>query len=61
MAALLAYGVGQKVHYLSTRTDDTSHTRNTLEKAGMDQSKYCGHSFRFGAAITAAEQDIEDA
>ena len=35
--------------------------RDALEKAGVDQSKYCSHSFRIGAATTAAERGIEDA
>ena len=35
--------------------------RHALEKAGVDQSKYCSHSFRIGAATTAAERWIEDA
>ena len=34
--------------------------RNGLHKAGIDESKYCGHSFRIGAATTAAKKGIED-
>lgn len=34
--------------------------RDGLQKAGIDQSKYCGHSFRIGAATTAAARGIED-
>jgi len=35
--------------------------RSVLEKAGIDQSKYCGHSFRIGGATTAAINGMEDA
>ncbi len=35
--------------------------RQALERAGIDQSKYCGHSFRIGAATTAASRGVEDA
>lgn len=31
-----------------------------LQKAGVDQSKYCGHSFQIGVAITAAVRGMED-
>ena len=31
-----------------------------LRKAGVDQSRYCGHSFRIGAATTAAQKGLED-
>jgi len=34
---------------------------SALESAGVDQSKYCGHSFRIGAATTAAKNGMEDA
>ena len=35
--------------------------RDVLDKAGLDASKYCSHSFRIGAATTAASKGIEDA
>ena len=34
--------------------------RAALTRVGLDQSKYCGHSFRIGAATTAAAKGIED-
>ena len=34
--------------------------REALEKAGVDQSKYWGHSFRIGVATTAAAKGVED-
>jgi len=33
--------------------------REALQKAGVDQSWYCGHSFRIGAATTAAAKGME--
>ena len=34
--------------------------REALEREGLDQEKYCGHSFRIGAATTAAAKGMED-
>ena len=34
--------------------------REALTAAGVEKSKYCGHSFRIGAATTAAKRGVED-
>lgn len=44
-----------------TRQKLVDALRGVLKKAGLDPSKYCGHSFRIGAATTAAERGMEDA
>ena len=43
-----------------TRKRFVELVRAALTRAGIDQSKYCGHSFRIGAATTAAARGIED-
>ena len=43
-----------------TRQRLVEEVRQALGKAGLDPSKYCGHSFRIGAATTAAEKGMED-
>ena len=43
-----------------TRPRLMSAVRAALETAGLDQSRYCGHSFHIGAATEAAKKGIED-
>ena len=43
-----------------TRQHFVSAVREGLDKAGIDSSKYSGHSFRIGAATMAAARGIED-
>ena len=43
-----------------TRPRLVAAMRLALEKAGINQTDYCSHSFRIGAATTAAEKGIED-
>ena len=43
-----------------TRQRLVEAVRAALEAAGVDHSKYCGHSFRIGAATMAAEKGVED-
>ena len=43
-----------------TRERLTRALREALAKAGLDASKYCSHSFRIGAASTAAAKGLED-
>ena len=43
-----------------TRKRFVELVRAALTRASIDQSKYCGHSFRIGAATTAAARGIED-
>ena len=44
-----------------TRTRFVEKVKGALDKAGVDNSCYSGHSFRSGAATTAAEQGIGEA
>ena len=43
-----------------TRQRIVEMVRDALKKVGIDQEKYCGHSFRIGAATTAAARGVED-
>ena len=43
-----------------TRQRFISAVHEGLDKAGIDSSKYSGHSFLIGAATTAAARGIED-
>ena len=43
-----------------TRSRFAEEVRSALSQAGVDQSQYCTHSFRIGAATTAAAKGIED-
>lgn len=43
-----------------TRSRLVSHLRKALTEAGIDSTHYAGHSFRIGAASTAAAKGIED-
>ena len=43
-----------------TRQRFVNAVQEGLDKAGVYSSKYSGHSFRIGAATTAAEKGIED-
>ena len=46
---------------LLTRQRFANAVRDSLTHAGVDQSRYCTHSFRIGAATTAAAKGVEDA
>ena len=43
-----------------TRQRFVTAVKAGLDKAGIDSSKYSGHSFRIGAATTAAQNGMED-
>ena len=43
-----------------TRDSFVQRVKQTLKKAGFDSSQYAGHSFRIGAATTAAACGIQD-
>lgn len=45
---------------LLTKPRFTQHFRHLLSQAGIDPTSYAGHSFRIGAATTAAARGIED-
>ena len=43
-----------------TRQRFVVKVRGALQKSGLDKGKYCSHSFRIGAATTAAARGLED-
>ena len=43
-----------------TRTKFVASLRKALSAAGYDERKFAGHSFRIGAATTAAQRGLED-
>ncbi len=43
-----------------TRQRFVTRVREALQEEGLDEAKYCGHSFRIGAATTAAAKGFED-
>ncbi len=51
--------VFQDGRYL-TRARFVERVREGLKKANVNEKDYCGHSFRIGAATTAASRGIED-
>ena len=54
--AYFTYGDGKVL----TRDRFVGDVRSALARAGVDASLYSGHSFRIGAATTAAAQGIPD-
>jgi len=43
-----------------TRQQFVAAVREALQTASVDQSKYCGHSFRIDAATTTTSRGMED-
>ena len=43
-----------------SRTHLVTHIRDALSRAGIDASQFSGHSFRIGAASTAAQAGLND-
>ena len=43
-----------------TRVRFVAAMREALKEAGFDPSRYAGHSFRIGAATTAAQRGVQD-
>ena len=71
IAALLAYlaaqgqqGAGPLFHFKDghylTRQCFVEHVRTALQQSGINPAHYSGHSFRIGAATTAAACGLED-
>lgn len=53
---LFVFGDGRPL----TRQRFVSAVRDALRQAGVDAGRYAGHSFRIGAATTAAARGLED-
>ena len=53
---LFRFGDGRPL----TRERFVAKVREVLQQIGFDQTKYAGHSFRIGAATTAARKGIQD-
>ena len=65
VAALLAFIVHWPLFVFQdgsflTRDKLVAAVRSALNQAGVDSSSYTGHSFRIGAATTAAEVGLQD-
>ena len=70
IAAIVSYMMvrGTKPGPFFTRSDGSYMTRDyfvaavkaVLSEAGFDATKYAGHSFRIGAATSAAQQGLQD-
>ena len=43
-----------------TRARFVDALRDALKRTGLDEQKYCSHTFRIGAATTAASKGMED-
>ena len=52
-------GASVPVRFL-TRQRFIAAVRDAMGKAGVECSRYCGHSFRIGAVTTAAARGMED-
>ena len=48
------------MNHALTRNRFVGEVRKSLQKAGLDQSKYAGYSFQSGAATEAAACGLED-
>ena len=44
-------------HSLTRQCVEEVAVKEVLQKVGIDQSRYCGHSYRIGAAMMAAKRE----